>query len=93
MMEAFIFILFVLSVIMVSLLFAIKRKIDLFNINGPSLQNRLDTLKKEIESLILRVKATRGEQKSEQRFSRGHDIPGPVFRCSFPAWIQSMIIG
>jgi uncharacterized membrane protein len=86
-MEAFTFILFVLTVIMLSLLFSIKRKIDLFNIDSLSLQGRLDMLKKEIESLIRQVKEARGEQKTEQEpeHKACQPPPEPVTEPVFPA--------
>jgi hypothetical protein len=45
MIEGVVVILFILSVIMVSLLFAIKRKINSLNIDDPSLQDRLGGIK------------------------------------------------
>lgn len=65
MVEVFAIILFVLAVSMLSLLFAIKRKIDLFS-DGLDLLSRLERLKKEFEALLSQVKAARGEARPEE---------------------------
>ncbi len=79
------FILIVLAVIIASMLFAIKRKIDALNIDGPSLQSRLETLQAKIESLILQVKDLRGEQESKQESEqKTGDAPSePVEKAAF----------